>query len=47
MRLALALGDQLEVAMPVAAAANESFKKARQAGKGDDDFSAVYSVLKK
>ena len=47
MRLALALGDQLEVSMPLAAAANESFKKARQAGKGDADFSAVLSVLKK
>jgi len=47
MRLALALGDQLEVSMPVAAAANESFKKARQNGKNDDDFSAVVSVFRK
>mmetsp|Transcript_15109 Transcript_15109/g.37833 ORF Transcript_15109/g.37833 Transcript_15109/m.37833 type:complete len:288 (-) Transcript_15109:120-983(-) len=47
MRLALALGDSLDVSMPVAAAANESFKKAKAAGRGDDDFSAVHSVLKK
>jgi glyoxylate/succinic semialdehyde reductase len=47
MRLALALGDALDVSMPVAAAANESFKKAKAAGKADDDFSAVHSVLKK
>jgi len=47
MRLALALGDSLDVSMPVAAAANESFKKAKAAGKADDDFSAVLSILKK
>ncbi|XP_078433983.1 glyoxylate reductase 1 [Wolffia australiana] len=46
MRLALALGDELAVPMPVAAAANESFKKARSLGLGDEDFSAVYEVLK-
>jgi len=47
MRLALALGDQLNVSMPVAAAANETFKRARAAGRSDDDFSAVHAVLKK
>lgn len=47
MRLALALGDSLDVSMPVAAAANESFKKAKAAGRADDDFSAVHAVLKK
>ncbi|KAL5720170.1 glyoxylate reductase (NADP(+)) [Ranunculus cassubicifolius] len=46
MRLALALGDENAVSMPVAAAANEAFKKARSLGLGDNDFSAVYEVLK-
>ncbi|XP_058094418.1 glyoxylate/succinic semialdehyde reductase 1 [Magnolia sinica] len=46
MRLALALGDENAVAMPVAAAANEAFKKARSLGLGDKDFSAVYEVVK-
>lgn len=46
MRLALALGDESAVAMPVAAAANEAFKKARSTGLGDFDFSAVYEVVK-
>lgn len=46
MRLALALGDENAVSMPIAAAANEAFKKARSLGLGDSDFSAVYEVLK-
>lgn len=46
MRLALSLGDENAVAMPVAAAANEAFKKARSLGLGDLDFSAVHEVLK-
>uniref|UniRef100_A0A804NSB0 Glyoxylate/succinic semialdehyde reductase 1 n=1 Tax=Zea mays TaxID=4577 RepID=A0A804NSB0_MAIZE len=46
MRLALALGDENAVAMPVSAAANEAFKKARSLGLGDQDFSAVYEVVK-
>ncbi|WCJ37315.1 glyoxylate reductase 2 [Euphorbia peplus] len=46
MRLALALGDENAVAMPVAAAANEAFKKARSMGLGDCDFSAVYETVK-
>eukprot|EP00252_Welwitschia_mirabilis_P014863 TRINITY_DN32914_c0_g1_i1.p1 TRINITY_DN32914_c0_g1~~TRINITY_DN32914_c0_g1_i1.p1 ORF type:complete len:294 (+),score=80.86 TRINITY_DN32914_c0_g1_i1:106-987(+) len=46
MRLALALGDEAGVSMPVAAAANEVFKSARTAGFGDHDFSAVYKVVK-
>lgn len=37
---------QLAVGMPVAAAANESFKRARAEGRGDQDFSAVHAVLK-
>ncbi|MED6217983.1 putative oxidoreductase glyr1 [Stylosanthes scabra] len=47
MRLALALGDENAVPMPVAAAANEAFKKARSMGLGDLDFSAVHETLKK
>ncbi|KAI9111221.1 hypothetical protein K1719_017832 [Acacia pycnantha] len=46
MRLALALGDENAVPMPVAAAANEAFKKARSLGLGDLDFSAVFETLK-
>lgn len=46
MRLALALGDDVGVSMPVAAAANEVFKKARSMGLGDHDFSAVYQAVK-
>ncbi|KAL5990706.1 putative oxidoreductase glyr1 [Asimina triloba] len=46
MRLALSLGDENAVSMPVAAAANEAFKKARSLGLGDHDFSAVYEVVK-
>ncbi|MBA0653178.1 hypothetical protein Goklo_020379 [Gossypium klotzschianum] len=46
MRLALALGDQNAVSMPVAAAANEAFKKARSMGLGELDFSAVYETVK-
>lgn len=46
MRLALALGDENAVSMPVAAAANEAFKKARSMELGDLDFSAVYQTIK-
>nr|GMD69177.1 glyoxylate/succinic semialdehyde reductase 1 [Ipomoea batatas] len=46
IRLALALGDENAVSMPVAAAANEAFKKARSLGLGDLDFSAVYETVK-
>ncbi|EYU46068.1 hypothetical protein ABFS82_04G076400 [Erythranthe guttata] len=45
MRLALALGDENAVPMPVAAAANEAFKKARSMGLGDLDFSAVHETV--
>ncbi|XP_065179246.1 cytokine-like nuclear factor N-PAC [Sycon ciliatum] len=44
MRLALALGDQIRQPLPVAAAANETFKKALQMGLGDDDMSGVYKA---
>ncbi|XP_052184378.1 glyoxylate/succinic semialdehyde reductase 1-like [Diospyros lotus] len=46
MRLALALGDENAVSMPVAAAANEAFKKARSMGLGDLDFAAVHEAVK-
>ncbi|KAF6156298.1 hypothetical protein GIB67_010107 [Kingdonia uniflora] len=46
MRLALALGDENAVSMPIAAAANEVFKKARSLGFGDQDFSAVHEAVK-
>ncbi|XP_022758854.1 glyoxylate/succinic semialdehyde reductase 1-like [Durio zibethinus] len=46
MRLALALGDENAVSMPVAAVANEAFKKARSMGLGDLDFSAVVETVK-
>lgn len=42
MRLALALGDALDQPLPVMAAANEQFKKAKALGLGESDFSAVY-----
>jgi len=45
MRLALALGDEAAQSMPVAAAANEVYKKARGMGLSDQDFSAVYQAL--
>ena len=41
MRFALALGDQVGTALPLAAAANASFI-AQRADHGDDDFSAVF-----
>jgi 2-hydroxy-3-oxopropionate reductase len=46
LRLALGLGDQHGQPMFSAAAANESFKRARSAGLGDEDFSAVYKAIK-
>ncbi|XP_078173062.1 glyoxylate reductase 1 [Carex rostrata] len=46
MRLALSLGDEHAVSMPIAAASNEAFKKARSHELGDLDFSAVYEVVK-
>lgn len=46
MRLALALGDENALSIPIAAAANEVFKKARSLGLGDLDFSAVHEAVK-
>jgi glyoxylate/succinic semialdehyde reductase len=47
MRLALELGEKLDVTMPVANAANEMYKVAQGKGKDDDDFSAVIVALEK
>ena len=47
LRLALALGDSVAQPMPVAAAANELFKKARALGFGDADVAAVHNAVKK
>ena len=46
MRLAVALGDQLEQPLPSAAIANEAFKQAIKAGFANDDIAAVYKVIK-
>ena len=46
IRLAVALGDQLEQPLPTAAAANETFKQAIKAGFADEDIVAVYKVIK-
>jgi glyoxylate/succinic semialdehyde reductase len=39
------LGDQLGQSLPVSAAANELFKRARGEGHGDEDFSAVVEAV--
>lgn len=41
-----ALGDCLGLALPVAAASNEQFKRAREE-HGEDDFVAVFAASKK
>ncbi|MBU2236518.1 MAG: NAD-binding protein, partial [Gammaproteobacteria bacterium] len=46
MRLAVALGDQLEQPLPTAAITNEAFKQAIKAGFADEDIAAVYKVIK-
>lgn len=45
LRLAVELGDQVGQPLHTVATANESFKRARAAGFGDDDFSAVAKVI--
>ncbi|WP_029914538.1 NAD(P)-dependent oxidoreductase [Pelobacter seleniigenes] len=45
MRLAVALGDELSQPLATAATANESFKRARQAGFADEDIVAVYKTI--
>jgi 3-hydroxyisobutyrate dehydrogenase-like beta-hydroxyacid dehydrogenase len=46
MRLAVALGDQLDQPLPTAAIANEAFKQAIKVGFGEEDMAAVYKVIK-
>lgn len=45
MRLAVALGDELGQPLFSAAAANESFKRAKAAGMADEDFCAVIKAI--
>ncbi|XP_038055753.1 glyoxylate/succinic semialdehyde reductase 1-like isoform X3 [Patiria miniata] len=45
MRLALALADQVEQPIPVSAAVNELFKRAKNLGLGEKDISAVYKAV--
>jgi len=45
LRLALALGDILGQSLHSAAAANESFIRARAVGLGDEDFCAVFKTV--
>ena len=44
MRFAVALGDELAVGLPVAAASNELYKRARAMGKDEQDFCAVFEA---
>jgi len=46
LRLALLLGDELAQPLYTAGAANETFKRAREQGCADEDFSAVYKAVK-
>ena len=45
LRLAVGLGDQLSQPLFSAAAANEGFKRAKERGLGEEDFSALYKVI--
>lgn len=45
LRLAIALGDKFAQPLSSAAAANESFKRARQLGLSDEDFAAVFKAI--
>jgi 3-hydroxyisobutyrate dehydrogenase-like beta-hydroxyacid dehydrogenase len=46
LRLVLGLGDRLDQPLHSAAAANESFKRARMMGFADEDFSALYKAIR-
>jgi len=46
MRLAVDLGDKLNLTLPTAAITNESFKQARKAGYSDEDIAAIYKIVK-
>lgn len=47
MRFAVQLGDELALSLPVAAASNELYKRARTAGYADSDFCAVAEAARK
>ena len=47
MRFAVGLGDELGMDLPVAAASNELYKRARSMGKGEQDFCAVFEASRK
>ncbi|XP_002738027.1 uncharacterized protein LOC100367134 [Saccoglossus kowalevskii] len=44
MRLVLSMGDEYSQQLPVAAAVNEMYKKAKSLGHGDEDMSAIYKA---
>ncbi|XP_014682002.1 PREDICTED: putative oxidoreductase GLYR1 homolog [Priapulus caudatus] len=44
LRLAIAMGDQVDQPLPVTASSNELFKRARSLGYGDQDMAAVYKA---
>ena len=46
MRLAVLLGDRLDLPLYSASAANETFKRAKRLGLSNEDFSAVYKAVK-
>jgi 2-hydroxy-3-oxopropionate reductase len=46
LRLAIALGDTVNQPLFSAAVANELFKRAKESGFGDEDFSAVYKAVR-
>lgn len=47
LRLAVALGDQTEQPLFTAAAVNEAFKRGRERGFGDEDFSALLKAIRR
>lgn len=47
MRFAVNLGDELGMDLPVAAASNELYKRARSMNKGEEDFCAVFEASRK
>lgn len=46
LRLALALGEELRQPLSTAAVVNEIFKRARADGLAEDDFAAVFKVIR-
>merc|ERR1719197_1054622 len=47
MRLALALGEEVQQPLGIAAAANAAYLRAKSHGRGDEDFAAVHEAIKK